>query len=145
MFAQEFGSIIAYCYEKYPVELVRHHIPEPVPKQALFVPDPVTTGRMITSAVYQNTYFAPTRIFASDSAQAYSKAQEIAESIKRNRYIIPLRNEDGSVSTEKIRIEDVAFRLVDNRVAALDITWDSNYMIDVPAVDKILQVFIRED
>jgi len=145
MFAQEFGSIMAFCHDLHNAQIIRDEIPNPAPAQAWYFPDPFTTSAMATSAVYERTYLLQARIFAPTSSQAYEIAEMVANNIQRNRYTIPLRDIDGTITSRKLKIANVDFQRLDQRVAGLNITWNSYYMIDIEAVQKIMQVFFRQE
>jgi hypothetical protein len=88
---------------------------------------PRTLDNLFTKQGYEVTYLLSVKVFNKSSAEALFRAEQIANSLRKNKRSIPLLNEDGSFTGNTILLEKVECDIVDDKVAAIHLQWNSYY------------------
>jgi hypothetical protein len=86
---------------------------------------------------YDGIYLMAVKVFHKTSSDALFKAEEIATQIRKNKYTIPMLNEDGTVKViinqdgkeiiEKIIFTKIDCSVADDNVALINLQWYQYY------------------
>lgn len=121
------GSIKGYFYKKWNVSVFEETVPKEIPIPCMFFPSPQIVSNFDTKMSYSNTYLMNVKIFHQTTRQAILKAEEIAQSIREQKYTIPILNEDGTETNQEIFFDRVETFEVDDNVAQIGLTWIHKY------------------
>ena len=144
----EIGSLMAYVYSKYEAEVYTERMPQGFTLPALYFPPPIVLSTPFTSHSFQNDYSLVIKLFHEDEQGAFSEAERVANAIRKSRYCVPRRNEDGTPANRLIIVSEIDTRMVDSGsivmgVAQITVNWKSRYVYDFPTYEKIMHVYGR--
>lgn len=123
---QEVGSIMSRFYSIFPVKVYTKEVPENFVVPSMYFPEPFSFDGNDTTSTFMKTYNLVVKLFHTDSQQANSEAERIADTLRRKRMLIPLIEQDGTPTGEYLRISRIDTRIVDG-VAFITINWNSRY------------------
>lgn len=131
MFQDEISSIARFCYDRYPVKIYFDRIPQSMVIPCMYFPGPIIVSASDSLYAYLNVYQLFIKIFTVKTQDAYRQAHSIAEAFRAARGIIPIINQDGSLSGDFMQINlDVETKPLDEGVAQLSLKWKSRYWYD---------------
>lgn len=130
MLEQLIGSIKGYFYKKNPVTIFEKELPETIVIPSMYFPPPNILPLPHTKQGYQNNYTMNVQIFEADAQEGLKKAEEIAQSIKKNKYTIPLLNEDGSETDGSIVFNTVECQMIEFGIVQIKLEWDYIFEYD---------------
>ena len=87
------------------------------------------------------------KIFHKSSSDALLKAEEIANSIRQNKRSIPVLNQDGIVTADKIIFTKIDCSVVADNAAVVKLQWGKEYPFDgepVWNVDDLTDSWVPE-
>lgn len=140
---QELGSIRGYCYSKYPIKIYTKRLKKNFEVPCMYFPPPISSDSSDTVSTYLTTYSLGIRVFHADSSEAYSLAENIAHSIRSERYLVPVLNPDGTLTGKYIRIKRCDAREIEDGVALLTLTWDSRYKYHRDSYEKMRHLYLN--
>lgn len=94
---------------------------------AYISPLPRSLDAIDTKQGYRVTYLQSVKIFHKTSNDAVLAAENIAGSIRKQKWAIPLLNENGTASSESIILSSVNYAVAADKVASIDLEWDQVY------------------
>nr|MDE7245004.1 hypothetical protein [Oscillospiraceae bacterium] len=127
-FAQRIAGDISYYY---------WNLPEDFHSPALFFPQPEITTGGETFRTYASEYAWYIKVFAKTTEQAHSIALSILTALKRAKNYVPLINEDGELTKEKLRLKDPSLKGLDMGIEQVVIEWKSRRPYDLPTPPKM--------
>ncbi|WP_368653764.1 DUF6838 family protein [Ornithinibacillus sp. 4-3] len=137
---QEIGSIMAYMYSLFPVQIYDKELPQEFEVPSMYFPLPTSFGSNDTNQTYLKSYTLNIKVFHDDTNQAYYQAEKLADTIASNREVIPMVDVDGAETGDFIRFNRIETRDGSNGAAMLILNWDSRYYYhrdDVPAIEYV--------
>lgn len=135
-FAQRIAGKISYYY---------WNVPEDFRFPALYFPQPEITTDGETFRTYASEYAWYIKVFAETTEQAHSIALAIFAALKRARNYVPLIDESGKPTGEKLRLKDPSLKGVDAGVEQIVIAWTSRRPYDLPTPPKMMHFKIFYD
>lgn len=141
---QEISSIREYCSVKWPVKVYTKPLPTNYEVPCMYFQPPVITDEKDTASTFSKTYTLSIHIIHSDSEQAVTKADEIADSIRVERFLIPLLDSNGSPSGDYIRIQGMEIKELDEVTGNLTINWSSRYHYNRDLYYKMINLYLEE-
>lgn len=145
---QEVGSIMAHFYQQYPNQVYTERMPQDFVIPSMYLTPPITFGEDFTSHSYQKDYSLTVKLFHESEQGAFAEAESIADSIRKARYVVPIRSEENVPTGRFIIVKGVEVRMVDSGsvimgVAQVTVNWKSRYNYDFPVYQKIMAVYGR--
>ncbi|MGE6857490.1 phage portal protein [Bacillus pumilus] len=137
---QEVGSIMHYCYRKFPVKVYEKKIPEQFQIPSMYFPAAWVNTRNDTVSTFLKTYTLHIKVFHKDSEQAHDAAESIVDALSADRNFIQMVNVEGEPLDQYVRIKRAETRNGDQGVATIVLTWDSAYWYnrdEQPSLDDI--------
>lgn len=137
---QELGSIMKSVYDIHSVKVYAENTKEGFERPSLYFPPASTVSGNDTVSTYQQTHVVNVKIFDHDSHAANEQAERIVHALKVKKGLIPLINDDESVSDDFIRLIRVESRISDHGVAILVLAWTSRYYYEretFPSLESI--------
>lgn len=64
------------------------------------------------------------RIHHTSTREAVLKAEELANKVRQKKFTIPIRNQDGSLTTDLMYFRTVDANRVDDDIAQVSLVWD---------------------
>lgn len=112
-----------------------HNIPQAFAVPSVFFPTPEVTTGPDTFLSYGVDFQWYIKIFAKTTERAYEKGLRVLTAIQAGRRLIPLLNEEGEATGERLRINDPALKAIDDKAtglgaAQLHISWKSRRPYD---------------
>ncbi len=128
---QEVASIISFVLDVAgkPRPYYRE-VPEKFRFPAMYFPTPEITTRGETFRTYASGYAWYINIFAETTEQAHELGLAALTKLKRARNLVPLIDEAGKPTGEKLRLDDPKLRKIDSGVVQLTIEWTSRRPYD---------------
>lgn len=126
--AQRVAGDIGYYY---------WNLPESFRYPALFFPQPEITTNGDTFHSYASEYAWYIKVFAQTTERAHAIALSILTALKRARNYVPLIDEEGKLTGEKLRLKDPSLKGVDAGVEQITIEWTSRRPYDEPQPPKV--------
>lgn len=143
---QEVASIIAMSQRVAGnINYYYWNLPEDFHFPALFFPQPEITTDGETFRTYASEYAWYIKVFAETTEQAHSIALSILTALKRARNYVPLIDEGGKPTGEKLRLKDPSLKGLDTGVEQVVIQWTSRRPYDLPTPPKMLHFDIFYD
>lgn len=127
MIQQFIGSIKKYFYDMNKVSIYDKELPETIQIPSMYFPQPNILPLPHTKATYQNNYTMNIHIFEADTPTAMTIAEEIAQTIRENKYQIPLVNEDGTASGRHITFSMVACERLESGIVQVRLEWEKAF------------------
>lgn len=127
MLQQFVGSIKKYFYDRNQVSIYDKELPETINIPSMYFPQPNILPLPYTKGSYQNTYTMNVQIIEKDTPTAMTVAEEIAQTIKENKYQIPLVNEDGTASGKYITFSMVACERMEEGIVQVRLEWEEEF------------------
>lgn len=145
---QEVGSIMSHFYEKFICEVYTERMPQDFVLPAMYFPPPITFSESFTSHSYQQDYSLTIKLFHENEQGAFAEAEKIAESIRKARNVIPIRDEQNVPTGRFILCSEINVRMIDSGsvimgVAQITVGWKSRHVYDFPTYEKIMRVYGR--
>lgn len=124
---QETASIIKYIQKTIgnSVQYLYHKIPEDFTKPTVYFPVPEFRTRLSSVGYYNVSYMWLIKIFAPETEEAYVYAREIVLAMAKDRFLIPLAEEDGTSGNKNFYVQEPEISKADNGVYTVEIDWDS--------------------
>lgn len=127
MLQQFVGSIKKYFYDRNQVSIYDKELPETINIPSMYFPQPNVLPLPYTKGSYQNTYTMNVQIIEKDTPTAMTVAEEIAQTIRENKYQIPLVNEDGTASGKYITFSTVACERMEEGIVQVRLEWEEEF------------------
>lgn len=127
MLQQFVGSIKKYFYDRNQVSIYDKELPETINIPSMYFPQPNVLPLPYTKGSYQNTYTMNVQIIEKDTPTAMTVAEEIAQTIRENKYQIPLVNEDGTASGKYITFSTVACERMEEGIVQVRLEWEKEF------------------
>ena len=127
MLQQFVGSIKKYFYDRNQVSIYDKELPETINIPSMYFPQPNVLPLPYTKGSYQNTYTMNVQIIEKDTPTAMAIAEEIAQTIRENKYQIPLVNEDGTASGKYITFSTVACERMEEGIVQVRLEWEKEF------------------
>lgn len=127
MLQQFVGSIKKYFYDRNQVSIYDKELPETINIPSMYFPQPNVLPLPYTKGSYQNTYTMNVQIIEKDTPTAMTIAEEIAQTIRENKYQIPLVNEDGTASGKYITFSTVACERMEEGIVQVRLEWEKEF------------------
>lgn len=127
MLQQFVGSIKKYFYDRNQVSIYDKELPETINIPSMYFPQPNVLPLPYTKGSYQNTYTMNVQIIEKDTPTAMTVAEEIAQTIRENKYQIPLVNEDGTESGKYITFSTVACERMEEGIVQVRLEWEKEF------------------
>ena len=144
-------SIGRFLYDNNKVKLYFDDVPEELQVPSMFFPIPELMPTIDSTSTFRCNYTMYVKIFEKTKQEAMTKANELAYKILKNKLKVPVVMEDGTVTKENIKLNNIQPRGVDDMAAQLAISWSSTSMfssdenISGEKIEKlIIQPFLRE-
>lgn len=111
-----------------------YNVPESFNYPAIYFPQPEIDTGGETFRTYNMRYAWYINLFAGTTEDAHEMAWKVLTTLKQNRNLVPLIDEDGEETGKKLRLDDPALKRTDEGVVQLALTWTSRrpYNMDVP-------------
>uniref|UniRef100_A0AAU8AXG9 Uncharacterized protein n=1 Tax=Dulem virus 37 TaxID=3145755 RepID=A0AAU8AXG9_9CAUD len=123
---QEIASIMAFAtYHAGNPSPYYYNVPESFKFPAIYFPQPEIDTGGETFRTYNMRYAWYVNLFDRTTEDAHEKAWNILTALKRNRNLVPLINEDGNETGEKLRLDDPSLKSIDEGVVQITLTWTS--------------------
>lgn len=87
--------------------------------QACIFHPPRNTDSLSSKDGYENRYFMNVIVFESSTSRAMTQATTLADTIRRRKRTIPLRNPDGSITSQMIEFSDTEVSKLEEGVAQI--------------------------
>ncbi|WP_252503276.1 DUF6838 family protein [Sporosarcina sp. Marseille-Q4943] len=143
----EVGSIMGYFYGLFPVKVYTEKVPENFAVPSMYFPEPFSFDGNDTNSTFLKTYSLGVKLFHQTSQRAHAEAERIADAVRMKRSIIPLINQDGTLTGDYVRIRRIETRIIDDGVAVIQLTWDSRYHYEkdkyIPLCDIVVKVGVN--
>lgn len=143
----ELASIMAYVYSIYSCKIYEDEIPEQFEMPSIYYPPPTVIDGNDTNMTYLKTYTVNVKLFHHKLKVANKKVELIADSIRGNRMMIPMIDEEGNKTGDFIRVSSIETRLSDH-FAVMIFTWSSRYYYErenvVPLEDILIDSEVKE-
>lgn len=120
------GSIKAYFYGRFPVSVYEKSLPESIKVPSMYIPQPNILHLPHTKEGYQINYTLNIQILERDTPTAIKVAEDIAHSIRQNKNIIPLIDENGN-SLGEIIFNLIESERIEDGIAQVRLDWDYSY------------------
>lgn len=120
---QIIGSIQAYFCQVWPVTLYTDKVPTELEIPSLYIPVPSANDADFSKDAYSNLYTQKVNLYAATDSAALLKAEEIAQSIRKKKYIIPIQNEDGSEAGVLLRFSRINTNIIADYTAQVTMTF----------------------
>lgn len=127
MLQQFVGSIKKYFYDRNQVSIYDKELPETINIPSMYFPQPNVLPLPYTKGSYQNTYTMNVQIIEKDTPTAMTIAEEIAQTIRENKYQIPLVDEDGTASEKYITFSMVACERMEEGIVQVRLEWEKEF------------------
>ncbi len=136
---QEIASIMAFAlhYADNPSPYY-YDVPENFQYPAMYFPQPEIETGGETFRTYAMRYIWYINVFCATTEDAFELAWKVLTALKQKRNLVPLLNEDGSVSKECLRLNDPSVKIADSGVAQLTLSWTSRRPYDCADVQKMV-------
>lgn len=124
-------------------------VPEGFSYPSFYFPpvEQTTKGDTLLTFAYDNVLFI--KVFAKSTKAAMQMAHAITHSISREKNLIPIVNEDGTYSTDKLRLKNISFKSVETGAAQIYVRWHSVHEYLQPTYSKtanhIFNLSIKEE
>ena len=107
-----------------------HNIPEEFAVPSVFFPMPEVTAEPDTFLSYSADYQWYVKFFAGTTGEAYGAGMTALTAIQAGRRLVPLLNEAGERTGERLRLNDLSLKAVDDETtgfgtAQLYVSWKS--------------------
>jgi hypothetical protein len=130
MLEQYLASIKNYFYKKNRVQMFSDKVPSRIVRPSMYFSLPDVSDALFSKQSFEQTLIIRVKLFEDTSEQALFKAEEIAQSIRVNRFSIPVINEDGSESAERLTFERIDTSLVDDEVSQVTLTFEIQHYFE---------------
>lgn len=123
----ETGSIIEYVKKILGegIQYLYHKVPENFKKPCVYFPAPEFRTRLNSVGYYNVSYMWLVKIFAPETEEAYVYARKIVLAMAKDRFLIPLVEENGTRGNKNFYVQEPEISKVDNGVYTVEIDWDS--------------------
>ncbi|TDQ35280.1 hypothetical protein EV213_12267 [Aureibacillus halotolerans] len=143
----ELGSISSFCYEHFPggsPMIYTDELLDGFERPSLYFPLPSGTDAPDTLDSYLITYTLRIKVFHDTLPDAQNCAESIAQSIRSQRYMIPLKTSNGDKVGEYMRIRKADVRAGEMESATLILTWDTRYRYLREQYEKMGRLILNE-
>lgn len=146
----ELGSIVNFCHGLNGVQVYTVNLPEDFEVPSMYFPPPIVVGGEFTSAAFMNSYSLMIKVFEVTAQEAFVTCEGIANKVKRQRWLIPMVDKDGTSLSRYIFVKAINTRILDHgsdgktATAQLTIEWDSRYNFDRVEAVKMQEINIRQ-
>lgn len=136
---QEIASIMSFALQHAGNPSPYYYdVPENFQYPAMYFPQPEIETGGETFRTYNMRYVWYINVFCATSEDAFELAWKVLTALKQKRNLVPLLNEDGSVSEESLRLNDPSVNVTENGVAQLTLSWTSRRPYDSEEVQKMV-------
>lgn len=123
----EVGSILKYFYDLFPNQVYTDELPQGFKKPSLYFPPVQATDAGDTNMTFLKAYTLNVKLFHDNSRTANAEAERIADTLRRERSVLPIMSEDGQPSGEYLRINRIETRVGESGIAFIILSWNSRY------------------
>ena len=128
MTEQLIASIQNYFYKMNPVKIFSDKVPKSVVYPSMYFSLPDVSDAVFSKQSFEELFIVRVKLFEKKSDDAFNKAQTIAQSIRKNKFCIPIINKDGTEDlTKQITFESINAVKIEDSVAQVTLTF-SHYM-----------------
>lgn len=138
------GSIMSACYKIHPVQVYTDRMPQDFVLPSMYFPQPIMADAPSSISSYRVDYSLAVKVFAKKDEQAADAAEQIAQTIRHSRMVIPVIDEDGHDTGQYMRIRKMDSRIIDEGVAQLTFTWTSRYQYNRVDYDKMGSLYLNQ-
>lgn len=127
---QVYESIIAHFYSYWNVLVYREEIQDEPQIPSMFFPVPETLDMPHTKQQFRNMVTLNIKVFHSTTNQAVSKANELANTVRRQKNRIAINDIDGNDTGLTIQAESISVTPIADKVAQIGLVFyqDENYI-----------------
>lgn len=126
MVSREIGSIARCCIDVLKgvaVEVYFNSVPEDFKTPSIYFPKPLETESNHTLSSYRVDYIELMKVFGDENHDAYALAKAIVDDIRKNRNIIPLYREDGTITQEYLSFKKLELKEIDINTYQVSFDW----------------------
>ncbi|APO43340.1 hypothetical protein BS614_04235 [Paenibacillus xylanexedens] len=138
------GAIMAACFRVHPVQVYTDRMPQDFVVPSLYFPQPITADAPSSISSYRVDRSLAVKVFAKTDEQAADAAEQIAQTIRQSRMVIPIIDEDGHNTGKYMRLRKMDSRIIDEGVAQLTFTWTSRYQYNRVEYEKMGSLFLNQ-
>ena len=102
-----------------------YNVPEDFFTPAVFFPQPEISTRGDTLSTFALEFRWYVKFFDKDSQSAQHTAIRVLAALQEKRCVVPLIDENGSLTGRGFRMKDPSMRLVDEGAVQINLSWDS--------------------
>lgn len=121
------GSIKGYFYSHFPVQIYDRQLPETIKVPSMYFPQPNILHLAQTKDRYKTVYTVNAQLIEVDTPTAMKKAEEIAQSIRKNWSSIPILNEDGSNTEDVLVFDSVSSERMEDGIVEIRLEWEYEF------------------
>lgn len=135
---------MAACFRVHPVQVYTDRMPQDFVVPSLYFPQPITADAPSSISSYRLDCSLAVKVFAKTDEQAVDAAEQIAQTIREFRMVIPIIDEDGRNTGKYMRLRKANTRIIDEGVAQLTFTWTSRYQYNRVEYEKMGSLFLNQ-
>ena len=138
MLEQEIASIMRFAlqYAENPKPYY-YDVQEGFEFPAMYFPQPEINTQGETFRTYRNEYVWYINVMCETTEEAHRKAFLVLDALKRGRNLVPLVDEQGEYTGEKLRLNDPSTKPIDTGVVQITLNWSSRRPYDAEAAEKM--------
>ena len=103
-----------------------YNIPENFVVPAIYFPQPEISTRGDTLKTYALEFSWFVKFFGKDTQSAQQMAFAVMTALQRRKNVVPLIDAAGALTGRGFRMKDPSFRIADDGVVQMTLTWDSS-------------------
>ncbi len=124
MLEQLLGSVQAHCYKQWSVKLYTEKIPNNIEIPSMYFPPPSTNDDDFSKDAFSKLYTQRVLCRMSSDTAALLKAEEIADSIRKNGHCVPILNEDGTETGKTLQFSRISANIIADYTAQITMIFE---------------------
>lgn len=124
MLEQLLGSIQSHCHKTWPVRIYSQKVPAEIALPSMYFAPPTTNDADFSKDRFSTLYTLRVLCRATSDKVAITKAEEVANSIRKNGYAIPILNEDGTETGELLRFTRISSNIIADLTAQITMIFE---------------------
>lgn len=124
MLEQLLGSVQAHCYKQWAVKLYTEKIPANIEIPSMYFPPPSTNDDDFSKDAFSKLYTQRVLCRMHSDTAALLKAEEIADSIRKNDYSVPVLNEDGTETGKTLHFSRISASIIADYTAQITMIFE---------------------
>jgi len=138
MLEQEIASIMRFAlhYAENPKPYY-YDVQEGFEFPAMYFPQPEINTRGETFRTYASEYVWYINVMCETTEEAHRRAFLVLDALKRGRNLVPLVDEQGEYTGEKLRLNDPSIKTIDTGVVQITVDWVSRRPYDADTAIKM--------